>query len=298
MAFTVEKFYEVTGRGFSLDHTGKRQYTRIYFVETDNDDIEEPELLQRLVSSYGLPDLFDSKSVNDPGAVASNYRVEQLPDAPWVYIVNIDFNSHLGQPNPDEDDKDKPPYERRSKISYEGSSVQFAVTKDLTSPTPKILANSSDEPYKGYVVEVPCLTIRIEQFVAADRPAVYQTYYNAINNDVFQGYPVDSLRVCEVRASPAKLENFDVYLESWGIQYNPLGWKRYILDQGFRRKLGVVAGKQTYEEFRDKKSGKVLSSPTLLNGSGDQLGSTADPVYNEFYMNFRQSFNALGIPRG
>lgn len=290
---SVLQFLAISGSDWTIGHDGHRQYTRKYVAVTDYDQWEENALVQRCYP-FGLPEFFTEKSNIDPGAVVAGYSVKQYEDAPCIYQIDVVWQSHLYNPNPDNNDKDKPIIERRSKVSFEGASVQWAVTEDLSVPR-KPLVNSADEPYKGVTIEVPCLKMTIETNVPAARQDLYVAYYNAINSDNWQGFATDTLRVTEARATPDYQEGFYYYKETISIMFNPLGWKRRFVDQGFRTKIATVDDTRLYSDIRVR--GQRITTPVFLDGTGGRLAASASPVFNEFTFNQRLPFNGLGIPR-
>jgi hypothetical protein len=295
--FNIVACYEVSGRKFNIVHNGNRQYTRHFVVEVDVEDPNEDVLISKLIAgNYDFPTLFDSVSETDIGAICTGYTIEQPDSHPYIRIIDVQFSCNLtGEQNEEPEDRDKPPEERRSIVSYEATTVQTAVTEDLSDPV-KPLINSSDEPYRGVMVDVPCLVIRIEQYVLTARPAMYIAYFNAVNSSAWQGYPAEKLKVTEARGTPEFFENKRLYKESWAIMFNPLGWKRRLLDIGMRTKT-VDGSTRKYQDIRDNVNGTRLSSPVLLDGNGQKLAADADPEYNEFWFSHRVNFNNLGIPR-
>lgn len=289
----VLQLIPITGSNFNIDHKGKRQYTRKHIAVTDSDSYEENVLIQDCYV-LGLPRLFTVKSITDPGAVAAGYSINQIEDCPTVYEIDVVYQSHLYNPDTNNDDKDKPPIDRRSKVSFEATSVQWAVTQDLSNP-PLPLVNSADEPYKGVTIEVPCLKMNIEQYQLVPRQGLYVQYFNAINSDNWQGFDTNTVRCSEARAVPQIVEGFHLYVETFGLVFNPLGWKRKLVDQGFRTVVTTTDDTRQYTDIRFR--GQRITTPVFLDGTGHRLAKSANPVFNSFTFNQRLPFNALGIPR-
>jgi hypothetical protein len=74
-----------------------------------------------------------------------------------------------------------------------------------------------------------------------------------------------------------------------------LGWRRRVLDIGFREVSSVGQdGSVEYAEIRDKND-NPMTHPVKLDGSGKKLADGADPVWKIFNTKKLKDFNELGL---
>lgn len=200
----------------------------------------------------------------DPWAYVSNVGV--TPGAgPKQWIVMITYKSWQN------------PLEAPPKVSWSFATSNEPIDRDIFD---KMIGNSAKETYDPPISEeVDDILLKITRNEAAYEPLFASDYKNAVNSDYFYGFAPGIAKL--------NLFNGDLqlggpspwYIVAYEIQFRRDGWKRRMLDQGFRT-FDSETGK--YTTIVDSK-GKPLSEPTLLDGNGNKLPNAQieSPFFNE-----------------
>ena len=252
---------------------------------------------------------FDVTFDNDNDAVENQALVlglngmpqgyEPHPNLPWLYVVGrtaapkngpkhwgvtITYNSR------------KNPLEVAPKVSYFSVESHEKIDRDRNGVP---ITNSAGETFDPPITKgVKDLVIRIMRNEPFFNEPLMSEYENAINADVFRTPRGDTFDPGTVKCNmisgdqvypsdaPAEMNYYEVAYE-FQIRWD--GWKRRILDEGFRKK--TTAGYETIEDV----NGIPLSQPSMLDGSGALLADGADPVFKEFELDKILPFASLGI---
>jgi hypothetical protein len=107
-------------------------------------------------------------------------------------------------------------------------------------------------------------------------------YKGAVSSDSFYGFDAGWAKVTDITAEYVTLGEFTYAVVTYEIQIRYDGWKKRILDRGFRVYSGADGdGNPAYEQVRGT-DGTPLTEPVLLDGSGGKLADGANPVWLEF----------------
>jgi hypothetical protein len=175
------------------------------------------------------------------------------------------------------------------------SSCTEPIDKDKSGAA---LVNSAGEPFDPPIQEeFNDLVLRITRNEAAYDPALASEYKKAVNSDQFLWFEPYTVRCNLFEGRRIRIGNLFYYQVNYEfiIRQDPdadgniSGWKRRILDQGFREKTGTDEGKPTYALILDD-NGTPINQPALLDGSGSKLDDAADPYYFSFETKPSKSF--------
>lgn len=110
-------------------------------------------------------------------------------------------------------------------------------------------------------------------------PLLALDWKDRINEDSWYGFEPGTVKAGEFPGELRFNAECGFYYEvSYEFEIQPDGWVKKLLDQGMRT-LNATSGKLA--NVLDEK-GHQVSSPVLLDGSGQKLASGADPVILEF----------------
>jgi len=163
----------------------------------------------------------------------------------------------------------------------------------------KELCNSSHEPFDPPVQEEFFdFAIVIRRNEALFSPVVARPYLNCVNADAF-GFYARNTQLYTFGAGQVRCKNIQATERRhgpnwyWEVSYEFVvrddGWKRRLMDQGFRELDG-----DDYKQIADV-DGNPITQPAKLNGSGVKLGATDTPVFLEFQTKKRLSFSAFNF---
>lgn len=197
------------------------------------------------------------------------------------------------------------------KVSWRRVTTTEAVDRDVNGDP---LLNSSKEPYDPPITEeYHDRVLRIEYNMASFNQAAYDQYIGSINSaawvpasltvgETIVTFPKYTVKCLGIDGDPARVGNIlfsrvvaefqirDDGLDDGGTPAAyPIGWRRRLLDQGFRE---IVDGQP--KAILDAE-GNPLTNPVRLDGSGAKLADTADPVWNIYTTKKLKDFGDLGL---
>lgn len=160
----------------------------------------------------------------------------------------------------------------------------------------KPITNSSDEsPDPPLTIEVHDMVLHYERNEQYFNSMLASQYRGAVNNDTFYGFPAGKVRCTQIEATMQRVGNLRYWRIVYEFQFRYDGWKRRVLDEGYREKIGTTSeGKPEYKEITDSEGQKV-TQPVKLDGEGKRLDEGADAVFLEFDLNKYMPFGALNI---
>jgi len=165
------------------------------------------------------------------------------------------------------------------------------------------LTNSADESFDPPITkDFHDLVLRIERNRAAYSALMAGEYIGAVNSDNFWDFPPRVVRCMDFSAKLMRTGTTTYWRVTYEFQirFNFLegtdwGWRRRILDQGFRVKAGADENnKPIYQELKDEDDNK-LSQPVKLDGNGQELGVGDVPVFLKFGVCSELPFSQLGL---
>jgi len=159
------------------------------------------------------------------------------------------------------------------------------------------LTNSSGETFDPPInKEYYDLVIRIVRNQDYYNALVAAQYIGNINSDAIWGLAPGTVKCNVFSGQPKRAAQLYYYQVSYEFQVRFDVWRRRILDQGFREVTGVDEdGVTTYATILDDNL-KPLSQPVLLDGDGEQLAESADPVFLERNLCRQLPFAYLQLP--
>ncbi len=159
------------------------------------------------------------------------------------------------------------------------------------------ITNSSGELFDPPITkDFRDLILRAKRYQLEFDKAQASSFEGSINSQTVWGYEPGTVRCNIYNSKELRFGGLWMYEVTFEFQVREDGWKRRILDQGFREKTGIdsVTGKPTYAIIKDEKD-NPLSQPALLDGAGSILADTAPPEFKEFELVNRNDFTVLGL---
>jgi hypothetical protein len=280
MVATSVKLLELEGGEDVSSVTYKAQY----LVHTDDRD-DGPFTARNAVPwHYGDPYVIGNDS--DPRAVATGIRETQASQAhPLDWYVDVDFaavDNTRDLANPTNN-------AIAEEVSWNG--VSRITYLDAAG---NILANTAGVPYQnGAEVEDnrPTLSYSLNQL---NFPfALAQQVRNAVNSDVWKGYPAGTVKVESMAANRKFHKVIGIYYEArYNFLVNPEGFLYTTPSYGLHEKTGfTLPGKR---HRRIMRGGKPITEPWPLDDDGEALDNLTDaPAIQNFTIYPTLSFNAL-----
>lgn len=167
------------------------------------------------------------------------------------------------------------------------------------------LTNSADEPFDPAVTEeFYDRILRVEINQANFNAEAVEPYVGAINNaswtpsSVGRSFDAYTARCLSIDGDPQRVGTIDFYrviyefaIRDDGILVGDtkLGWRRRFQDIGFREKIGGE-----YRTIVDSE-GNPLTQPVPLDGNGQRLSPSADPVWRVFTTKKLKDFGDLPL---
>jgi len=228
---------------------------------------------------------------------------ERHPADDWLFVQSVDVEHLLG------------PYTYRVTVNYTsiGNPLEleaekewsFAVSNEPVDrdnkgvPVTNSAAESFDTPLTKDVYD---LILRIKKNQETFNELLATKYIGAVNGDQWQppgsnnSYPPGFVKCTRFDATPQKIADLDYYQVNYEFQFRlgeiiwlshnqwlttGVGWKRRILDEGYRI-LVLENGQWTgeFEDILDKNETKVRA-PVLLDGQGQKLLVAETPGEDE-----------------
>ncbi len=271
----------------------------VYYVTFDNGDAPA---LRKLMAWFGtgwsgggkvlIPEI-RSQHVFDQFLFVKS-KDSEIHGGPNDYKVTVTYES-IGDP-----------LLKLPLISYGSVGVNEQVDSSVldTEEGESALVNSSDElfdpPITVEIYDEVVTIVRNEEIYNASSMSPFK---NSINKIAWQGFEPETVLLQSINAIRRELQLGYFYYEVTYVLYIRFdGWRKLIIDQGFRTvresapgvpELDAENAKQ-YIELVDSES-KPMTSPTLLK-NGQKLPDGEDAVKLSFLLNRRTDLNALGLP--
>ena len=154
------------------------------------------------------------------------------------------------------------------------------------------IVNSAKDPFSD-PVEIddsrPVLSVTRNELTF--NSSLAYIYRDAVNSDVFQGAAKGQVKVSNISSTRVKHPNTSIgffWKTSYEFHFNPNGWDRYILDQGYRE---LKSGKKQNIMVQ----GVIVQEPALLDGAGLQLPPAGTPKFKKFKVYPELPFSIFNI---
>lgn len=254
--------------------------TIIFQVEVDvSDYVFENKWLA--LNATGIPAVYDVHPYNVWLYVKDK---SVTPIGPKLYQVAVNY---VAIENPLAIDPD---------ISWDYNITQEPIDKDINDVA---ITNSSHEsPDPPIVEDFADLVLRVRRNQEFFDPLVAASLINSVNESTFYGFAAGEAKCVIYRGSPKRSGSifyYEVEIEIHFRYVGGIGWSRRFLDQGFREYIGEkIDGTSDYRDILDI-SGKVITQPALLNGTGSKKLDIDPAVYLTFETKSKADFTLLGI---
>lgn len=254
--------------------------TIIYQVEVDvSDYVFENKWLA--LNAAGIPAVYDVHPYNSWLYVKDK---SVTPIGPKLFQVAVNY---AAMENPLDMDPD---------ISWDYNITQEPIDKDIYD---NAITNSAGEsPDPPMVEDFPDLVLRVRRNQAAFDPLIAASVINHVNSATFYGFSKGEAKCVMFRGSPKRsgaMWYYEVEIEIHFRFIGGIGWKRRVLDQGFREYTGVDSeGKPKYEKILDEND-RAVNQPVLLDGAGKKKADADPAVFLTFETKDYADFSILGI---
>lgn len=205
------------------------------------------------------------------------------PKGPFLFEVSVKYSCII--------DGESPTYAPLSplmeppEISFSSAGTNDAIDTDAEGLP---LLNSAGESYDPpMTIDHSDTVLRITRSEETYDDAVAAAYRDAVNSDVFLGFPAGHVKCTAFTADQMRAASQIYYRVKYefrirysevktrdtngDVQTQVFGWIKRVRDEGFRELTGENAdGSPKYKEITDE-NGTKISQPHLLDGSGSKL---------------------------
>lgn len=272
------------------------QYTRYFQVVVDNPATAHADIYEHA----SIPKLFEIHPEFD-GVICKRIRPEQGDDdSSYVYDVTAEYDDEYNGADPEEPD-DGNPLNRPVIIQGSSNETEEEVYRDVDGT---LVRNSAGDPFDPTVMrKAGGFRFSMSKNYATLNLSFLRQYKNAINSDIWNGFPIGTVRIANINFSrqvePWQVsEDTTIKMVFWTISFEfelaeeEFGgdgtWRKYVPDRGYRYYVG-----DDFWPVTDK-YGQAASEPAFLDGSGN-IGSPSSPVFRSFNIYRSLPFVALGL---
>lgn len=262
---------------------------RKFIVVFDNNDaVYNRPILALTASASGItiPDWWEAH----PGG--TDFYVKRKTVAPyngplsWVVTCEYEYVEN--------------PLEQGYVVQFTPQSSQEAIDTAIDGNVKgKKLCNSANEPFDPPIQEeFYDVGINITRNEASFNITKMAAYFNTVNSDTFAftcnngvrySFDPGKVRCKSIQAEEMRHGQIWYFKVSYEFVVRDDGWKRRILDQGFRE---IVDG--GYKSILDEE-GNPITQPVNLNGNGRKLEANANPVFLTFQTKYERAFSGFGF---
>lgn len=258
------------------------KFVRVFLVRSDSMTQDTRDILDEAA----IPEEFEEYESPDGTIVSSllcsKRRVRYLDGSYGLWEVTCEYDTAT---NPD---LDGPYLARPLEVRCKIGRQTVVATTDYAG---QAIRNSAGEPFDPAAeADETYLILSMVRYEAAFEPDKGLTYVDSTNSLVWNGYTVGTCLMRDFAQEPVVQNGEILYRTSYEVWIKESGWKRLILDKGYRTKDSL-----TEKVARDEWSGEVYTTPVLLDGSGGKLPVTGTPVFLEFTMFPAVDWTPLGL---
>lgn len=236
-----------------------------------------------------------------PWARVNSIRLRAESNDGKIWIVDVEYDTDTKSEDEQEQEEPDNPLNEQPDVEWDSDQFSKPLNKDLDG---KAVTNSADEPFDPLPeVDDARNVLRVTRNEAANPVFLAQSYANAVNSDTFLGAGAGYVKAKPVRAVRQTKRLKDGFLQVyWRCSYefhfkDPTGdetWDLELLDQGYRTLGDSGDGVERYSQVLDS-ADLPLAKPVLLDGSGGELASGAEPKFRNFKAYRRKSFAAFNL---
>lgn len=256
-------------RSYSLNEKNEHSYTLTYQV-ISNDRHESP---YTVAAAIGV-DIGDALGY----ARCTQISSDCISEDGLQWKVTVTYGKMT--------DSDPNPLNEPVDIQWSFEQFQKITDRDINGTA---ILNSAQDPFQE-PVEIddsrPVLTVTRNE--ASFNSALAYQYRDAVNSTYFYG-EAGTVKVSNISSTRQFDQQIGFYWKTtYAFHFNPMGWDKVILDQGFREK---VAGKKKNILVQ----GVPIQESTLLNGAGAKLNVGGNPVFRTFRVYPRLPFTVFNF---
>ncbi len=227
-----------------------------------------------------IPQVGDSHPGDDWTYVLNRSAVVDA-DSAFLYHVTINYSQIAN------------PFAQRTIFEWLSASTMEPVDTDIDGNP---ILNSSTEPFDPPIMQrFDDLILRASYNVPNFNPVGAANYKTAVNDApiLIHGqylFLEGQVKVLLYTSREILMITGRPYIAvTLELKFRHEGWKRKVLDQGYRTKGDVVDGVQQYTPILDSE-GNELTEPALLDGNGQELADGLPAVRLEWWTNRRLNF--------
>jgi hypothetical protein len=297
-----------TNRGGQIDAERAREYSVVYYVETD--DRDDGPLTAR--TAFGIPnigDMYITGNDADVSAVVVSKRATQR-ESPYEWEVEVVYSTDTKkEPQQSDSPLDEPP-----RVSVSAQTRRILVPGYFNTPSDRLtrtyelgIVNTAGEyydPQPEMDITEPVLVIE-RNYGSIDLPWLL-SISNCVNQSEFYGVPARMLRMAAPRITSAYDGTIGTY---WNVVYEMAykwdTWDIQLLSQGTYSLYAIGGGEYEPKQFLDKQGhpriGLLDENGYGLNASdgeewrGVYYAGGDEPYYQTFRVYGEIDFNSLGI---
>jgi len=268
--------------------------TRIFIVTFDVGD--SPELrpfMARDAYWFGFPIMPQIGNIHPYHPRIWAQRKSVVPfEGPLSYEVTVYYSSEPYRSYENSPAEFDDPLNAPSKISWSFITSNEPVDRDIHGNP---ILNSAQESFNTPITkEFHDQVLRVIKAQETFNAVRAYDYMGSLNSNTFYGCPPGTMKCTTFDGEEARSVNLIYWIITYEFQYRADGWKRKVLDEGYRVKTGTIDGMNTYQTILDKE-GNPLSQPTLLDGYGNKMQASALGVWLEFDIYPSKNFSLLGL---
>lgn len=293
----VEVFEKLEGNVSKQDKSFQTSYTRVFQVVTSS-RLDRARTVRLAVMSAAPVAIGDHYEVLDPSdgttvleqdtasfCTSISAAVAGSTDDGCQWDVTVEYSPSDGSPTFPPN-----PVEHPLKLSWGSQLVEVPVNYDRDGDPIQNSAGDFFDPTPTVMKYL--ILLNIVRNEATFSPTLAQTWKGTVNDATFtiagEDFDPGTVKIADITSELSYNAECGWY---WPVTYqmeiDPDGWKSKLLDQGMRT---LVSGAK--KAIADD-SGKEVSTPELLDGSGVKLAVGADPVVLEFDVLPESDFSLL-----
>lgn len=179
------------------------------------------------------------------------------------------------------------PLDEPADIQWGFAQFQKPVQYDINNQP---ILNSAGDPVTDQEIDDSRLVLTVTRNEASFNPLLAFQYRDAVNATPFKGCPIGTVKVANIGAvEKHDKPDFGVYYTvTYTFHFDPKGFDRIILDQGYREKID---GKMKHILVQ----GQKITEPHLLDGTGKKLPVDGQPRFKTWRVYPRLPFGVFNF---
>jgi hypothetical protein len=279
------------------DDINESRHIRRFRVIFDNADAPENRPLIALYGGtdpegHAVPSGFSAHEFN---AWLIVVRRSYTALSPCVFDFEIEYSNRPGRSDFDSAaEAFVNPLDQPWDIEWFTSTISDRIDEDIHgNPIVNVNREPPDPPLQE---EFACEGVRVGTAVSFWNHQFMAQYINAINSDYFWGYPPGQALCTQVGARRMRQGWLFYWAANCEILFNPLGWKRRVMQMGYRCRDWVSEpGYDSKMTSARDDDGNLVSQPVLLDDLGFKLVEGYPAKWLIFETKRSLPFSGLGL---